>query len=216
MPGPLHTWSHLILTATLGCIYYPIFKDEEIETQKKLGNLPEEPQGEGDGVELGIQICQTGNPRLFFCDSIYCSEHWLLFIYILMRYFNFTPLWGKSGTMISEDHLCLASVSLGQLAAFETTSPVKWGQSSPCGNTVMRPKGDDTYKTLGSVQGTEGAHYSASIVTLFPQAPGLPVILTFTGNRKNFQTQILIVSGILVLTAFRSISRHPMCPCSEQ
>lgn len=141
MPGPLHTWSHLILTATLGCIYYPIFKDEEIETQKKLGNLPEEPQGEGDGVELGIQICQTGNPRLFFCDSIYCSEHWLLFIYILMRYFNFTPLWGKSGTMISEDHLCLASVSLGQLAAFETTSPVKWGQSSPCGNTVMRPKG---------------------------------------------------------------------------
>lgn len=135
----------------------------------------------GGGVESGIQICQTGN--LSFCDRKNHSGCWLFFIDILIRYFHLTPFGGKSGSLIPEDHLCLALGSLGQLPVFETLSPVRWGQSSPCSNCHEDQMRSCLQNSWFRARHGGGSRYS-SCHYVVPWAPGLLALLTFTGSGK--------------------------------
>lgn len=124
-----------------------------------------------------------------FSDSHCCSGRWLLFIYILIRHFSFTPFWGKTGTLISKGHLYQASVPLRCLPVFETLSPVRWGRSSPCGNRLSGGPSDITdAKRFAQSTGRGGCHYTGVHCYAVPSGPGLPVIITFASSGQTSRT----------------------------
>ena len=144
-----------------------------------------------------------------FSDSNSCWGHWLLFIY-----FNFTPFWGKTGTLTSEGLLYLTTVSLGQLPVFDTLSPGRWGRSSPCGN---RLSGDPNEIMHAKHLGQRSPPYTGFHHYVVPSGPRIASYPCLCKQWKKLpNTQILIIPWILVPTTFfRSISRHPMHPHSE-
>lgn len=121
--------------------------------QKRWGNLPEVPRWERGGVAPGIQICPTGKPCLFCSDGNDCSGRWRLFIYILIRYFHFTPFWGKSGTLISED-MCIWHRFFRKISCIWDNVPCEVGAElslrQPCHEAQMRSQVRNAWLRGGS------------------------------------------------------------------